>query len=203
MPLPLLHKGPYRLETISKPPPIVRHFKGDLAVWDDFHSNAIKFLQDDRVRKEFERCAHAPIYMDPKIEKLNSKAMAFERLRSGAEITLSGRFFWNLLAVVLHVVETLTSPEHGQRQNPGLLPLQLTFGDSWIIDKPYRVNRQQPDVVLELLTGTGHRLRLVGELKFCVAVSFKDMVKDAESGKAQRFKGILGKLHPVLPSLRS
>lgn len=94
--------------------------------------------------------------MDPNFEKLNSSAMTTERIQAGAEITLSGRFFWNALAVTPHIVETLTNPQHGQKL-PGFLPHKLAFGDSWIIQKVNRVKGQEPDIILSLPKETGHQ----------------------------------------------
>jgi hypothetical protein len=193
-PPPRLHKGKDKLETISKAPTIVHHYAGELASWDVFQRDVLAFYADQRTSDDLERCAHAPIYMDPAIESLNSKAMTIERLQTGAEISLSGRFFWNILAAVVHIVETLTNPQHGDSPHPNYWPSQLTFGDSWIIEKPFRVEGQQPDVVLKLLSApaSGHKIRLVGELKFCVAEDFNTMIKEAEQGFRARFCAILG-----------
>ncbi|KAF1828220.1 hypothetical protein BDW02DRAFT_635309 [Decorospora gaudefroyi] len=193
-PLPALCKGTENLETIAKGPAIARHYAGKLAKWDSFKKNAIDFYNERRTQMELERCGHAPIYMDPEIYKLNSKAMIQERIQAGAEITLCGRYFWNLLAVVVHIVETLASTEHGFSNYPGFLPPQLTFGDSWIIGRPFRVDGQQPDAVLKLPVNGKDQIRMVGELKFCVTLNLKSMLEDAENGQGNKFRGILGQL---------
>jgi hypothetical protein len=192
-PLPPLNKGKDILETIANPPSIAHHCSGGLAEWDNFKTKALEFYKTDPAAAELKRCAHAPIYMDPAIVQLNSKAMTVERLQTGAEITLSGRFFWNALAVTVHIVETLTNVQHGLSCHQGFLPSELTYGDSWIIEKPFRVNGQQPDAVLKLPHGSGHRLRMVGELKFCVTLDFTTMVKDADQGEGAKLRAILGK----------
>ncbi|KNG51883.1 hypothetical protein TW65_00898 [Stemphylium lycopersici] len=192
-PLPVLNKGKNILETIAQQPSITRHYTGELAHWNTFKDEAIKFYEDDITRKELARCAHAPINIDPAVEILNSKVMTHERLQCGAEISLSGRYFWNLLAVVLHIVETLASEEHGTSENPDFLPKALTFGDSWILEKHHRVEGQQPDVLLKLpIEGKG-QIRLVGELKFCVNVDFQTMLHNGR-GRGNKFRGILGQL---------
>lgn len=193
-PLPPLNKGPDGIQTVSNPPSVHIHYSGELASWRDFQSEALEFLDDLRTKRELDRCAHVPIYMDPKVEKLNSSAMTVERIQAGAEITLSGRFFWNALAVTSHIVETLTNPQHGQCL-PHFLPDKLAFGDSWIIEQPNRVKGQEPDIVLSLPYNVGHRTcrtRSIGELKFCSVVDFGQMVHKAKHGTGDKFRAILG-----------
>jgi hypothetical protein len=203
-PLPRLFKGEHDIETISKPPAVRLHYSGNLARWKVFGKDAIKFYQDKRTKTELERCRHAPIYMDPKVRSLNTHVMVDERLQAGAEITLSARYFWNLLAVVLHIVETLANQdEHGQSEHSNFLPPRLTFGDSWIIEKQFRVGGQQPDVVLKLPTGDKDQIRMVGELKFCVDIGFESMIEDAETGDGKKFRGILGLYSQQLPMVCS
>jgi hypothetical protein len=190
--LPPLNKGKDNLETIAKAPNITRHYAGKLAEWDVLQEDALRFYESTPTVTELKRCAHAPIYMDPAIERLNGRAMTLERLQAGAEITLSGRFFWNALAVVVHIVETLTTAQHGKSLYPDFLPAQLTYGDSWIIEKPFRVDGQQPDAVLKLPSGPGHKIRMVGELKFCVPKDFATMIEESKRCEGTKFRAILG-----------
>lgn len=92
-PLPALNEGGPKFETISYVPNITKHYNGPLAEWDTFENEVMAFYENDTTRKELDRCAHAPINMDPAVEILNSKAMTHERLQCGAEISLSGRYF--------------------------------------------------------------------------------------------------------------
>ncbi|KAH9863894.1 hypothetical protein J1614_009826 [Plenodomus biglobosus] len=157
---PKLFQGEGMTETVSKAPAITRHFQGPLAHWDNFQEEAMNFFKDDKTQSAFKSCSRAPIYMSSTVEALNSKAMTHERLQVGAEISLSGRFSWNALAVVTHVVETLISSEHSQDAQIDFLPREIVFGDSWTIRKEFRVEGHEPDVILKLPLATGHQVRL-------------------------------------------
>ena len=191
-PLPQLLRGTSSVETITYAPRITLHYSGPLAKWDNFQENALAFYQDARIRAELDRCANAPIYMDPAIERVNSEAMTRETIQCGAEITLSGRYFCNALAAVASIVRTLVAPAHGASANPNLLPREFAFGDSWILDKPHRVSGMEPDILLKLPIEGKDQIRLVGELKFYPTVDLESMLQDYEDGDAAAFRGILG-----------
>lgn len=197
-PLPQLHRGPDTLETIAKPPKITRYYNGPIAIWDNCKVDAMDFFKSEVVGAELTRCAEVPIHMSPEIAKLNCKAMTVERTQVGAEVSISGRLFSNLFAVVTNTIETLTAPQHGISENPELLPKQIVFGDSWTVPKPNRVNSLYPDVVMKASLGGRDVVVAVGELKFYLSITggFKEMIRQIK-GEAKmdldRFSAILGK----------
>lgn len=192
-PLPKLLRGKSGKETITYAPKITLNYRGHLAKWDDFRENGMDFYKDARIRAELDRCADVPIYMDPAIEQINSEAMTRETIQCGAEITLSGRYFCNAIAPVASVVKTLVASAHGESANPKLLPRDLAFGDSWILDQHHRVSGMEPDILLKLPIEGKDQIRLVGELKFYPTVNLGTMLKDYLKGDAKAFRGILGK----------
>ncbi|KAK1908007.1 hypothetical protein P3342_013326 [Pyrenophora teres f. teres] len=193
-PLPKLKTGDFKKETVSYAPSITHRYQGDLAPWDTFKDEVRSFYKDPRTKAELQRCAKAPIYMDPAVESINSEAMTRETVQCGAEITVSGRYFHNALAVVTSIVRTLVVPAHGPSANPGFLSEELAFGDSWILDQEHRVRKQEPDIFLKLPIGGKDQVRLVGELKFCLTVNFTKMVDNHKIGNFEKLRAILGQL---------
>jgi len=191
-PLPQLKKGKFDLETVTHAPRISQNYDGPLAKWDNFKKDVLSFYKNARTKAELGRCANVPIYMDPAVERINSEAMTHESIQCGAEITISGRFFHNALAAITAIVRTLVVPAHGLSANSDFLPQELAFGDSWILDRPYRVSKQEPDVFLKLPIEGKDQVRLVGELKFCLTVDLKRMLQNQERTNTKKFRGILG-----------
>ncbi|KAI8933626.1 hypothetical protein NX059_009351 [Plenodomus lindquistii] len=179
-------------EAVDRAPAVKCYYDGLLGHWPNFLEDALDFFRDKRTQTTFERCSRVPVYMSSSIEELNGKAMTSELLFQGAEISLSGRFSQNVLAVVTHVVATLTTEEHGKDDHNDFLPKELGFGDAKIIKKSSRVDNQEPDVVLKLPLATENQIRLVGELKFCVTVDLEMMVYQAHvKEETNLFRGIL------------
>ncbi|KAF2853489.1 hypothetical protein T440DRAFT_376213, partial [Plenodomus tracheiphilus IPT5] len=197
-PLPRLFTGKPIAETVGRAPPIKRRFHGNLGHWDHFEKLASEFFVKAETTSALKRCNRVPISVAPNIKELNSNThMVREKVQVGAEITLSGRFFANALATVIDIVETLASDDHGDGcADPEFLPRRFSFGDSWIIDQKHRVQGHEPDVILKLPSASGHRVRLVGELKFCVTVNLSDMVNEVKGPEEQTstFRDILGQI---------
>jgi len=191
--MPTLILGKTKTQTVSNPGSINKYFNGNLAFWDTFPKDVLNFFQDPRIVNDMERCQYLPISPDPETEKLNKHFTTKENITCGGEITLSGRFYQNALKQVTAVVQTLSDPDYGESDHGPWLPFDLTFGDSWTINKPQRVSGREPDVVLKLQIDGEQKLRLVGELKFCATVDLKEMVQEALEDTESSFVGILGK----------
>ncbi|KAH7086528.1 hypothetical protein FB567DRAFT_406254, partial [Paraphoma chrysanthemicola] len=186
--------GKEGFETTSNAGTNRKWFHGELARWDTFAQDVLAFYRDKRMVEELSRCKDLPIGPDSAIRQLNKYAATEEVIMNGGETTLSGRFFQNALVPVISSVHTMASKEYGSISNPPWLPSSLTFGDSWIIDKRDRAGGLQPDIVLKLRTDDEHKVRMVGELKFCVTVDLEDMAKYAINGDGSQFDAILGQI---------
>jgi hypothetical protein len=68
-----------------------------------------------------------------------------------------------------------------------------SYGVSWIIDRPERKSKLQPDVVMKLHIDDKSQVRLVGELKFYVTVDLEQMMDMAVNGNEADLNGVLGK----------
>ncbi|KAH4120008.1 hypothetical protein HBH64_139960 [Parastagonospora nodorum] len=195
-------KGVLYLEMPTNAGSIYKYFNGNLAFWDTFPKDVLEFFEDPRIVDDMERCQHLPISPDPETEKFNKHFTTKENMTCGGEITLSGRFYQNALKQVTAVVQTLSDPEYGESDHGPWLPYDLTFGDSWIINRPQRVAGREPDVVLKLQIDGEQVLRLVGELKFCGTVDLEAMIHEALIDEGTNFVGILGQIVDYMLSHR-
>ncbi|KAH3974832.1 hypothetical protein HBI56_105380 [Parastagonospora nodorum] len=200
--MPTLILGKAKVQAVSNAGSIYKYFNGNLAFWDTFPKDALEFFEDPRIVDDMERCQHLPISPDPETEKFNKHFTTKENMTCGGEITLSGRFYQNALKQVTAVVQTLSDPEYGESDHGPWLPYDLTFGDSWIINRPQRVAGREPDVVLKLQIDGEQVLRLVGELKFCGTVDLEAMIHEALIDEGTNFVGNLGQIVDYMLSHR-
>lgn len=183
--MPKLFIGEPGTQTVSSQGSIKVYFHGELGKWTSFTDDVLGFWKQESTVHAFERCAHLPVGPDPKIKELNPNAMIDESIQCGGEITVSGRFYSNALAPVIHCVRTL-----GAGQENGLS--NVTFGDAWIRDD--RILDQYPDVIGKVFVEKDFVTRLVGEIKFPNTVNIALMVADAVKGKSTgSFRAILGR----------
>ncbi|KAF2627698.1 hypothetical protein BU25DRAFT_468748 [Macroventuria anomochaeta] len=144
--MPALNIGEPCTQTVLKAPAIRKHFTGMVSQWNSFEGDVLKEWNHERTKAELRACKGVPVAMNPAIRTLNENVVTPERIQCGGECTLSGRFYANALALVIHAVQTMATHSYGSGDN-SYLPTQLTFGDAWIRDIFIRDNRLQPNVV--------------------------------------------------------
>lgn len=195
-PLPNLRVGQRGIQTTTTAGNIKVSYTGNIAHWDTFEQEVWDFMTRLRAYQHLARCSHLPVCPSDTILLVNRKAMVKELIQAGAEITLSARFLERAIAPVVSSVETLTDSPHGQSAR-SMLPDDVRFGDSWIVDTSIRPKNTQPDIVGKL-HGT-HDARVIGELKFVVTVDLKRMVSAAlgTAGDHRKLCNILGELTPM------
>jgi hypothetical protein len=164
--------------------------------WPAFVNTVSEWYQRPDTQKLFDACKDIPVHVDHYFVHLqNPLAMGAEFGQVGAEITLSARFWENVLMPVLH--SSLTMKSLGAYTTAPVDPstLQWTFGDSFIIPKPDRIDGHQPDVVLKTNFDGRPEVRMIGELKSCATVPLQDMVKLAKANDGTKLFAILGTPH--------
>ena len=180
-------------ETTSKAPTITRRFNGRLSHFRPFVNRVVDWYESAYIQDLFKKCDDLPVYMHPCVQSKNRYAMGAELGQIGAEITVSARFWQNVLLPVLHSCRTMRFSNTAKNVLP-LDPkdLDCTIGDSFIVPMQQRIPSLQPDVVFKFTIGEKQEVRLVGELKSCATVLLGEMVALARKNEGRRLFGVLG-----------
>jgi hypothetical protein len=185
-----------------KPPPTAASEKLSREIWEkwsSFHQDVSRFYNGRKLQFAFRRCDGVPVDLDPSIGAQYSHFATLENIQVGSEISMSGRFFSNVVSRVISVIQALWSEEYGTLEELADMPqLPRDFRSSCAktVPQSQRAPHNEPDVVFKIPgTGDSQRVRAIGELKFYGTYSIQSHWHSFSSTKKDSVRHLFGKYY--------